>query len=212
MLLFKIAKTLDPTRCVLSDETIMKYHKKGLLIENEIREEQIQPNSIDLTLGSTWKKLKPNVLTKGNTRSIDPKKILEYENGEFLTCDESGNVVSPYYVLQPGEFILMASREILNIPNGILSFVQGRSSIARLAIQTEQAGLIDSGFRGTITLEVFNQSQFPIILYEGMRIAQVYFFKSQYARYLYSPEKGSKYKDQIEANGSKIYMDKDLRK
>jgi len=94
----------------------------------------------------------------------------------------------------------------------VIAFVQGRSSIARLAVQTEQAGLIDAGFRGTITFEVFNQSDYPIILYPGMRIAQVYFFKAQYADKLYGSEKGSKYNGQIEATGSKVYLDPELNK
>ena len=101
----------------------------------------------------------------------------------------------------------MASNEILNIPNGIIAFVQGRSSIARLAIQTEQAGLIDAGFRGTITFEVFNQSDNPVKLYKDMRIAQVYFFKAQYADRLYGKEHGSKYNGQIDPTESMIYKD-----
>lgn len=197
-------------RCVLSDKTITKYMKKGLLIENEIDPIQIQPNSVDLTLGNTWKTLRPNCVTDG-VDAIDTKKEVIYDSGYFelgipaVDGEEASD--RQFIEINPGEFILLASREILNIPNGILSFVQGRSSIARLAIQTEQAGLIDAGFRGTITFEVFNQSQFPIILYEGMRIAQVYFFKAQYAKKLYGKEKNSKYKGQIEATGSKIYKD-----
>jgi len=211
----------DLFRPVLSDRTILKYNAKGLLIEGELSESQIQPNSIDLTLGNTWKKLKHNdTYTKtepvylGNNshvstieKIIDPRKPVEYVQGLFSTSPEFDG---EYYKLMPGEFILMASREILNIPNGILSFVQGRSSIARLGIQTEQAGLIDAGFRGTITFEIFNQSQFPIILYTGMRVAQVYFFKAEQANKVYGLEKGSKYSNQIEATGSRIHMDKEL--
>lgn len=206
MLLRNIANALDSSRSVLSDKTILKYNKKGLLIENKLSEAQIQPNSIDLTLGPTWKRLKPNS-SKFGCRCIDPMKEAAYDSGNFKTIDENGDPTKGYFILPPKSFVLMASNEILNIPNGILSFVQGRSSIARLAIQTEQAGLIDAGFRGTITFEIFNQSDNPIILYEGMRIAQVYFFKSQYADKVYSPSKGSKYKEQIEATGSKVHLD-----
>lgn len=208
----------DLFRPVLSDKTILKYNKKGLLIEGQLNESQIQPNSIDLTLGFTYKRILPNQ-EKMNTddlhigdktieKFLDPKKKIEYDEGLFhLDIDTR----EEYYKIMPGEFVLMASNEILNIPNGILSFVQGRSSIARIGIQTEQAGLIDAGFRGTITFEVYNQTNYPIILYRGMRIAQVYFFKAQYANRLYGLEKGSKYSGQIDATGSMIYMDKDLK-
>lgn len=199
---------------VLSDETIMKYNKKGLLIEQPISEIQLQPNSVDLTLGNTWRKLKKNVkhpaipsaMFNKNVGLIDTRIEPKYEEGRFEKhwYDDEEEC----YILQPGEFILMASREILNIPNGILSFVQGRSSIARLGIQTEQAGLIDAGFRGTITFEVENQTKYQIILYAGMRIAQVYFFKAQEAQNPYGSNRGSKYSGQIEATGSAIHLDR----
>lgn len=202
----------DIGRCVLSDRTILKYNKKGLLIEGELSKSQIQPNSIDLTLGNSWKKLKTNyVLVDGDMRNvINPKNEIKYDEGKFIPGTKSTNGLN-YYILEPNEFVLMASKEILNIPNGILSFIQGRSSIARLGIQTEQAGLIDAGFRGTITFEVKNETNEPIILYEGMRVAQVYFFKSQYALCPYgSKNKLSKYQYQIEATGSKLYLDSEL--
>lgn len=209
----------DRNRGVLSDKTILKYNAKNLLVEGIIRPQQVQPNSIDLTLGNTWKKPKFNTRLDGK-KLIDPAEEIIYKEGEFTPVDlKSNNLhkslnIQPksYYILQPGEFILMASNEILNIPNGIISFVQGRSSIARMGIQTEQAGLIDAGFRGTITFEVNNQSKYPIKLYSGMRVAQVYFFKAQYASSLYGTVRGSKYQMQIEATGSKIHMDPELKR
>lgn len=210
----------DRGRCVLSDRTIMEYNKKGLLIEGNLNSSQIQPNSIDLTLGNTWKKLKYND-EFNDLKVINPSIEIRYKEGTFTpsepdTYDMSkalGLNPKSYYILKPNEFVLMASKEVLNIPNGILSFIQGRSSIARLGIQTEQAGLIDAGFRGTITFEVKNESNKPIILYEGMRIAQVYFFKSQYALNPYgSKHKLSKYQGQLEATGSKLHLDPELRK
>lgn len=214
--MFNILRTLkDIGRPVLSDKTIMKYNKNGLLIETPITNSQLQPNSVDLTLAGTWKKLNTNyVYVDGSamSRVVNPMNEIEYISGEFI---HAGNFSGgrDYYLLKPNEFVLMASNEVLNIPNGILSFVQGRSSIARLGIQTEQAGLIDAGFHGTITFEVKNESEETIILYEGMRIAQVYFFKSQYALHQYgSKGKRSKYQSQIDATGSKINMDPELSK
>lgn len=208
-------KIIDIGRPVLSDRMILRYNKKNRLIMGNISKTQLQPNSVDLTLANTWKKPISNfvhVMNGNMRRVIDPKKEIVYEEGKFEHSpnhtDEHGK---GYYILAPGEFVLMASKEVLNIPNGILSFVQGRSSIARLGIQTEQAGLIDAGFRGTITFEVKNETDEDIILYEGMRVAQVYFFKSQHALHPYGIlGRGSKYNLQIEATGSKINMDPEL--
>lgn len=201
---------LDRNKAVLSDKTILKYNKKGLLIEGELTPEQIQPNSIDLTLGDTYKTLQPNMAYRINKNSdddklrfIDPKYDIIYRKYKFPNKS---------FLLMPGNFVLMASKEVLNIPNGILSFVQGRSSIARLGIQTEQAGLIDAGFKGVITFEVCNQSNYPIMLYEGMRVAQVYFFKAQKAKSIYGFDKGSKYYGQNVATGSDINKDPEMVK
>lgn len=199
----------DFFRPVLSDRKIMKYNKKGLLFETPIKSEQLQPNSVDLTLSNSWKVLGSNSGGWGLSEAvIDSQKEIRYAEGIF-TPDEGGR---EYYTIRPKEFVLMASNEILNIPNGIIAFVQGRSSIARLAIQTEQAGLIDAGFRGTITFEVFNQSDYPIILYAGTRVAQVYFFKAQHALCPYGEDKGSKYNGQILATGSRIHLDREMQK
>lgn len=197
---------------VLSDRSILKYNKKGLLIEGPISQSQLQPNSIDLTLANTWKKPLPNdrILHRD---TINPSKEVLYEEGEFDYVEIDGERShKPAKIVQPGEFILMASNEILNIPNGILTFVQGRSSIARLGQQTEQAGLIDAGFRGTITFEVFNETEYPLIFFQGMRVCQLYFFKAQRSMRPYGSDgKGSKYQMQIEATGSRIHQDPELR-
>jgi dCTP deaminase len=216
---------LDLFHPVLSDKSIKKYNDKGLLIEQPIKESQMQPNSVDLTLGNTWKVLKPNTqLFRCN--SIDPRIPIAFEEGVFEVGRINDTIKNPHrtqgdqieyeemerYIVQPHTFVLMASNEILNIPNGIIGFVCGRSSVARLAIQTEQAGLIDSGFRGTITFEVFNQSHYPIILYPGMRIAQVYFFKTQRSLAKYGSTGQSKYINQIAAMQSKIHLDPELKR
>lgn len=192
-------------RPVLSDKTILRYNKKGLLIDQPIRAEQLQPNSVDLTLSNTWTSSIPNNHTEEFGSFIDPSEKMNNISGEFAKKYKGKNA----YLLNPGEFVCMATKEKLRIPSGIVAFVQGRSSIARLGIQTEQAGLVDSGFYGTITLEIENQTQYPILLMENMRIAQVWFIRAQYANLLYSKEHMSKYNEQIAATGSRIYLDKE---
>lgn len=200
MLFHWIRNKMSP---VLSDRTILNYNRKGQLIETPLSLSQVQPNSIDLTLANGWKRIKAEY-----GQVLDPAKPIEYESGTFGRIFEETESDRPiYHIVHPKEFVLMASNEVLNIPNGIIAFVQGRSSIARLAIQTEQAGLIDAGFRGTITFEVFNQSEYPIKLYENMRIAQVYFFKAEYADRIYGKDHGSKYNGQIDPTESRLYQD-----
>lgn len=208
-----IMKIGDLFRPVLADRTILKYNKQGLLLDDDLRAAQIQPNSIDLSLANSWAKPLPNDKLKDGTPVLNPKKPVHYNEGKFYSIElADGSIIDSGYVLKPNEFVLMASKEKLRIPNGILSFVQGRSSIARIGLQTEQAGLIDAGFEGTITFEVQNETPDNIILIEGMRVGQLYFFKAEHAAKVYgSLGKGSKYQGQIFAKGSEIHRDPELR-
>lgn len=196
----------DLFRPVLSDKTILKMNKKDILIEGDLSPTQIQPNSVDLTLDTTI-----TTLNYQDGDVINPTDKIKYNTVDLKDSPAIIKNGHYFYILEPGEFVLMASKEILNIPNGIIAFVAGRSSIARLGIQVEQAGLIDAGFRGTITFEICNQTKHPIILYPGMRIAQVYFIKAQYALNAYATgNKISKYQSQGIATGSKIDNDPEL--
>lgn len=75
--------------------------------------------------------------------------------------------------IYPHEFIIASTVEFVRMPLGIVGEVCGKSTNARLGLSIEQAGLIDSGFNGTITLELFNQSKRKINLKEIPLIAQL---------------------------------------
>lgn len=185
------------SRSVLCDHTIKEMiTKKGLLI-NGLKEGCIQPNSVDLTLSNTVARMKPN----DAFGLIDLKKEIMYETDTF----------DDHIIIKPKEFLLLSTNEELIIPNGILAFVCGRSSIARAGIVTESAGLVDSGFRGHITAEIYNQTEYPIKMYRNMRFMQAYFLKAEEAIVPYGSEKNSKYNGQNVATGSRIHLDKELQ-
>jgi dCTP deaminase len=103
--------------------------------------------------------------------------------------------------------MLATTTEILNLPKDITAFVEGRSSIGRLGLFSENAGWVDANFRGQITLELFNATNKPIKLYPGMRICQLVFAKTNEV-----PETvyNGKYQDQTGATGSQISRDNEL--
>ncbi len=181
---------------ILNDINLKRAIKEYNLIENLIDvDKQIQPNSVDITLSGVALTLQPN---SEDGLYIDPKYPMDNNISEEF---------EDYYVLQSGEFRLFASNEKFNMPNGLVGFVQGRSSVARLGIEIEAAGLIDAGFSGTITLEVCNQTRHPIRLYKNMRIGQVHFSRAEKAEKLYCSDRGSKYNEQILPTASRIYED-----
>lgn len=183
---------------ILSDKSIREYIEKGMLIENPINiEESLQPASYDITLGDQF--LIP-VSNTGGSDVIDIKKELNYKN---LPVHVNSNEES--YVLIPAKtFVLAVTKEILNIPNGCTAFVEGRSSVGRSGLTIENAGLIDAGFRGSITLELFNATDYDMKIYPGMRIGQITFnMNDTYSERVYE----GKYQGQIDVTGSRIDRD-----
>jgi dCTP deaminase len=77
--------------------------------------------------------------------------------------------------LHPGQFALASTKEFFTLPQNIVGFVQGKSSVGRNGLQIENAGLIDAGFSGAITLELYNMAPWPIKLQAGMAICQIHF-------------------------------------
>lgn len=71
----------------------------------------------------------------------------------------------PYFVLPPNELWLGETSEWFNIPSDVAAKVEGRSSWGRLGLMTHiTAGFVDPGFKGTITLELYNVGKHPLRL------------------------------------------------
>ena len=174
---------------ILSDKQIRVMIERGNLI-SPVTDKQINPASVNLTLGNTY--LIPKVKKVGSTYLGD-----EVEYHRFEVNEGHG------FPIDPGEFILATTQERVNIPSNIAAFVQGRSSIGRIGLTTQNAGFVDPGFHGHITLELVNESPNTIILKEGYPVAQLVFFECYPVE---RPYRG-KYNDQVEATGSRMYLD-----
>jgi dCTP deaminase len=151
----------------------------------------VGPSSVDFRLSRSFSRLDPH---RGSIN-------LERE------CDHQAIEVSgDQFVLEPHGFILGSTEETISLPAEMAAIVCGRSSIGRLGLQIQNAGFIDAGFRGQITLELANQTPYPIEIPIGIRICQVVFFwqegKSE------RPYSG-KYHGQVGATASRAHFDTD---
>lgn len=100
--------------------------------------------------------------------------------------------------------MLATTIETIMLPPHLTAFVEGRSSIGRLlGLFIQNAGWVDPGFSGQITLELFNASRLPIELTVGRRICQIVIAEVNGQA---DPYKG-KYLEQKGATGSAIYRD-----
>lgn len=173
---------------VLSDGEIKEYLDAKKLVVEPIDDVQIQPASIDIRLGDTF-------------------CIVDNSSNNIIRLDDEVNykvIKQDSYILLPGQFVLATTIEYVSLPNDLTAFVEGRSSLGRLGIFIQNAGWVDPGFEGEITLELFNASRCAIELRAGHRIGQLVFAKTE--KNAVNPYSG-KYQKQRGATGSRVYMD-----
>lgn len=149
----------------------------------------INPASINLRLGNTFLKPRPKQII----RLGEEMKYRRYEL-------EDGRTIS----IRPGEFMLATTIECIGVPKKAAAFVQGRSSIGRAGLTVQNAGFVDPGFTGHITLELKNDSPCTIILYPGYPVTQLVYMDAADVSEGYR----GKYTGQIEATGSRMFLDK----
>jgi dCTP deaminase len=183
------------TSSVLSDGTIRRLVNEGRLRIDPWDPGMVQPASVDLRLGSSFR-----VFHNHKLPAIDlaepPQGVTEHvEIGE----DQS-------FVIHPGEFVLGTTSEWVELPNDIVARIEGKSSLGRLGLIVHAtAGFVDPGFKGTLTLEITNLTRVPIVLWPGKPIAQLSFMTlDRPAERPYGhPDLGSHYHRQAEATESR---------
>lgn len=173
---------------ILSDRAIMALLQKGTLSISPLKEQQIQPASVDIRLGDTF-------------------SIVEDSSAPILTLSQEmayKEIRAEKYLLMPGQFVLATTMEYIKLPDDLTAFVEGRSSLGRMGLFIQNAGWVDPGFSGEITLELFNANRCAIELRAGRRIGQLVFAQMDQAAL--HPYRG-KYQGQRGATGSRVYLD-----
>ena len=175
---------------ILSDRTISEKLADGSLVIKPLTEGQIQPASVDIRLGNTF-----SVVEDTPTGIITLESEIGYRT---ITADA--------YLLLPGQFVLATTMEYFELPDDLTAFVEGRSSLGRMGLFIQNAGWVDPGFKGEITLELFNANRCAIELRAGRRVGQLVFAAMDAPAQ--TPYSG-KYQGQTGATGSRVFMDKD---
>lgn len=152
---------------LLSDRDIRAEIESGRVGIDPYTPEMVQPSSIDVRLDRFFR-----VFENHRYPHIDPS----VEQSEMTReVEAAGN--EPF-VLHPGEFVLGSTYEVVSLPNDVAARLEGKSSLGRLGLLTHStAGFIDPGFSGHVTLELANVATLPILLWPGMKIGQVCFFR-----------------------------------
>ena len=179
---------------ILSDISIKKLIREKKLIIKNLGAGAIQPSSIDLTLGQSALLLK-HWKTKG---ILDFNTKMDYEK-----------ISGKKFIIPPHSFILATTKEYISLPKNLSGFVEGRSSVGRIGLFIQNASVVGPGFKGRLTLELYNANILPIHLEAGRRVCQLILFqmdkesKTGYA---------GKYQNQKSAVSTKIFLERKNKK
>jgi len=180
---------------ILSKYDLIKAQEEYNIV-SPLAEQSVQPNSIDLCISDRFLKM------AGFTDEFEAV----YEHLLYMQSDESGRRYDDFIFIRPHSFVLGTTIETVNIPLNLMGTIVGRSSIARLGIQIECAGLVDTGFKGQLTLEIKNMTDKWVPIKKYARVAQLRLETISTPLSVEDAYNG-KYQGQKGATGSRIVLD-----
>ena len=194
----------------LCDRDIEMYLEQGRIsIEPRPDNSKISGVSVDVTLGHEFR-----VFQAHNAPYIDlsgPKEEVANQLDRVMS-DEICIADGDAFILHPGEFALSVTYEKVTLPDDIVGWLDGRSSLARLGLMVHvTAHRIDPGWSGRIVLEFYNSGKLPLALRPHMTIAALNFETlTAPAIRPYNKRVDAKYKNQHGADSSRINQDSDV--
>jgi dCTP deaminase len=103
---------------------------------------------------------------------ITPVEEMQFQqNGIDLVLE---SVETAPYEFHKGEFYLGCTKEVLELPDDLMAFVELRSTWARTGLMVPPT-IVDAGFRGNLTLEIASFANVPVPYHK--RFAHLIFAK-----------------------------------
>lgn len=191
----------------LSDKDIEECLSSGKIsIEPQPDSSMISGVSVDIRLGNEFRVFKEH--TAPYIDLSGPKDEMQKAMNSVMS-DEIHIADGDAFFLHPGELALAVTYESFTLPDDIVGWLDGRSSLARLGLMVHvTAHRIDPGWSGQIVLEFFNSGKLPLALRPKMKIAALNFeTMSSSALRPYNKRDDAKYKGQKGAVASRISQD-----
>ncbi len=186
-------------------------------IEQSLRDEQIKISptpdssmisgvSVDIRLGNEFRVFKDHTVPYIDLAA--PKGEVQQAMNAVMS-EEIVIADGEAFFLHPGELALAVTYESVTLPDNIVGWLDGRSSLARLGLMVHvTAHRIDPGWSGQIVLEFYNSGKLPLALRPKMKIAALNFeTMSASAERPYNKRDDAKYKGQSGAVASRISED-----
>lgn len=191
----------------LTDAQIEAHLDEGkIAIEPRPISADISGVTVDIHLGNEFRVLQdhaaPFIDISGPREDID--RAIQQVMSDPIQLTEA-----QAFFIHPGEFALAVTHESVTLPDDMVGWLDGRSSLARLGLMVHvTAHRIDPGWSGQVVLEFFNSGKLPLALRPLMKIGALSFEKlEEPCARPYSKRKDAKYKDQRGAVASRISAD-----
>lgn len=155
----------------LSDKEIFELIDKKQLSITPLDPNNIQPGSIDLTLGSTvdhWECGSDELL---DLTSDDYKTFVE---NHFRTID-----ITDGYILEPNDFVRGHSAETVSLPSFINGIIVNRNSLCSVGLDVSISQYINPSYKKNKIIVIRNISHNKIKIKSGLRICQLVLFRMQ---------------------------------
>jgi len=133
------------------DEILDRIRNEDLL-EN-VDEENIQGAGVDLRIDELYSLISEGFIGKSK-RTLPENTALDN------------------FILKPKGFYLFKTVEKINMPSDLVAFMFPRSTLFRCGISLRTA-VIDPGYKGELTVGLFNESERKIKLEKHARVAQL---------------------------------------
>ena len=151
----------------LSDREIKELISTKKLIITPLIADNIQPGSIDLTLGNEI-----DILQVHASTTVDLTKDCK----DLNTHTEKKDISSGFELL-PGQTVTGHSAEYIEMPRDVNGFILNRNSLARIGLDAGLSQYINPDYKGHKIIQIRNNASFPIKLMPGIRICTLVLLK-----------------------------------
>lgn len=182
---------------ILGDQDLRYYLEKKKLIVDPIGEKTIRENGLDLSIGkeiaiekncytstdSEGRFSMENIIDSHNEKDVKDRFIINYCVPNIIIEKEISDTVKQYsidyghFIIEPHTLNLLTTQEYVKLSDDIMGFCSLRSTVARHGF-IAPITIVDAGFEGTLTIEVFYGGKRPFKLYTGDRFLHLIIAKT----------------------------------
>lgn len=174
---------------ILGNTRIKGLLSNGLTPNSADALKDVNPASLDIRLGR-------NAL-------LMVKDSLEYGVTDGVGNKFTSLTLNKRTFLEPGAFMLIETMRYFRFPDHIGGLIRAKSSRGREGYELMDAGWVDPGYEGRLTLELVNHSNSLLPVFPGLAMAQIIFFDVDGCTEPYS----GKYKGDVMVNYSQDMLE-----